>query len=212
MIEAAVGDPVSLVIGDEEFILRAHANATGRAKSRSQRLKVPSAIRAIDPSSPRGIIGHIAAALSFGFAIGDGEISAGPEIERGVFPTERIDNRAVVIFMVFAGDAKGVGNAFVAITDAVFVVIDQLGEFGFLCDVIGALFDIVIDAIGLHEIFGKAGPGFVFVFPDLAFPGDNGEGVIRLVTKSKNSHGAFGEGNGFDTIAGWDLGQSKAGE
>ncbi|MDA7927186.1 hypothetical protein N9B33_00920, partial [Akkermansiaceae bacterium] len=111
-----------------------------------------------------------------------------------------------------AGDAEGVGDALVTVADAVFVVIDQLGEFGFLCDVIGALFDIVIDAIGLHEIFGKAGPGFVFVFPDLAFPGDNGEGVIRLVTKSKNSHGAFGEGNDFDTIAGWDLGQSKAGE
>ena len=212
MIETAIRDPVALVVGDEKFVVGAHSDATGRPKSRGERLKMSRPIGAVDPATPRGIVGHISTAFPCGFSIRDGEFAPCAEVKRGILPAEGIDDGTVVILVVFAGDSEGIGNAFVAITDAIFVLIDQAREFWLLGDVVGPFLGIVVDAVGLHEIFCKTSPGFVFVFPNLTFPGDDGEGVVGFVAEAENGHRALGQWDGFETIAYRDLGRELAGE
>ena len=212
VVEAAVGNPIALVVGDEEFVTWAHPDATGRAESGSEWLEMPASVGPINPATPGGIVSHIPPSLPLRFTIGDHEFAARAEVEGCIFSAERIHNRAVVIFVVFAGDAEGVGDALVTVAGSVFIVIDEAREFGFLRDVIGIFFFVVVDAIGLHEVLGELGPGLVFVFPDLAFPRDNREGAIGFMTEAKNGDCSFGERDGFEFIASRDLREQRSGE
>ena len=210
VIETAGGHPIALVIGDEELILRAHADAAGRTKAGRERLEMSGTIGAVDPSLPEAVVGHVAAAFAGFLSVRDGKLSSGAKVDRGILAAERVYDRAIVIFMVLPRIPKGVGDALVAIAFPIPVGIHQSGQFRLLRDVVGLLLRVVIDAVRLHQVFREEGPDSVLVFPDLAFPGSDGECAIGLVTETKHGDRAARKRDSFKTISGRYLGRGRA--
>ncbi|MGI9242934.1 MAG: hypothetical protein ACR2RV_19200 [Verrucomicrobiales bacterium] len=49
----------------------------------------------------------------------------------------------------------------------------------------------------------EARPGFVFVFPDLAFPRDDRESFVGFVAQAEDGDRALGQGDGVDQLKEW---------
>ena len=125
-------------------------------------------IRAVNPATPWRVVGHIAGNTFL--AVRHDELTAGAKVEGAILTTEGIHHRAIVILVVFTGGSKFIGDTLVAITLAVFVGVNEPGEFWFLGNVVGVFFLIVVDAIGFHEASGKQAPVAIFIFPYVTFP------------------------------------------
>ena len=150
MVERTIGHPVSLVVGDEEFILWTHSNPAGGTKSGGKRLEMSIPIRAVNPTAPGGVVRHVTTSLAEGLTVGHGEFATGTEVERGIFSAEGIAHRTEVVFVVLSGDAKLIGHGFVAIADTIFIGIDQAGEFRFLPNIIYLFLFVPKNTVRFH--------------------------------------------------------------
>ena len=121
MVEGTVRHPVSLVVGDKDFILRTDPNATGGTEPGGKGLEVPLAVGAVDPPAPGGIVGHIATAFAKGLTVGHSKFSPGPQVEGSIFAAQRIHYRSEMIFMILPGYSELIGDGFIAVADTILV-------------------------------------------------------------------------------------------
>ncbi len=77
------------------------------------------AIRAVDPATPRRIVGHVTSDTFL--TIGDDEVTTGTKVEGGVLATEGVNYWPVMILVIFTGCAEFISDTLIAVTFAVLV-------------------------------------------------------------------------------------------
>lgn len=143
--DGAAGEPVALVVGDVEEAERAGADAIGGAQTLGHELVFAGFVVNFNDSSTIWVLGPGAATAGIN---GGGE--GGVEVAVTVDEAERE-------LVEVGGDAPAVGEGEVFVGDAVFVVVNELGELLLLKDVDIAVDDA--DAEGFGETRSEAGDG-----------------------------------------------------